>query len=113
MPHSIARERRSVVGSPDIFDAFVEPECRVGGDDRDVLGQCLRDNLPVEGIAMVEGQVEEFECVAGVPGQHLHPEIGKAHEDIFAMNIKLALAVFDGNLGNGECAEFAYGVVIL
>ena len=57
----MAGERRSRIHSPDDPEAFVELEGFVRRHDRHVFHEGLRDDLAVEGIRMMYGQIEQAE----------------------------------------------------
>ena len=46
---------------PNDLEALVEIEALIRGDHRNALTQSLRNDLPVEGIAVVERQIEQSE----------------------------------------------------
>jgi len=54
---------------PNNLEALIEIEALIRGHYRNVLSQSLRNDLPVEWIAVVQRQIEQSERVRGRIGQ--------------------------------------------
>src|SRR5215470_13216256 len=59
---------------------------------------------------MMDRQVEQSQGMLGCIGQNADLKIGEPEHDILLRESELPFGSFDGNLGKGEGAEFAYGL---
>ena len=62
-------------GSPHELKAFVQPELLVRGHDWNIFFKCLRDELAIERIAVMQWKTKEAEGVVGREGKNPHSKI--------------------------------------
>jgi hypothetical protein len=91
--------RASRIPSPDDLEAFVQVERVVRRHNRDVFHEGLRDDLAVEGIGMMRGQIEQPEGMLFRIRLDPQSKISDACHRVSLGERELPSRLFDGDLG--------------
>src|SRR5881628_1446989 len=94
--------------SPYDLEACVKVEGFVGCHDRDVFHEGLRDDLAIEGIGMMCGQIEQAEGMLCRVRQDPQTQISDACHRVRLAERELPSALFDGDLSQGRDADLAH-----
>ena len=79
-------------------------ECPVGGHDREIFGESLRDEHAVERIGVVERQIEKRKSVLRGVGQYSEPQVGETLENFRFSKSELATSLLNRDLQEGDDA---------
>jgi hypothetical protein len=96
------------VRSPHDLEAFVKVERFVGRHDRDVFDKGLRDDLAVEGVGVMCGQLEETEGMRCCVRQDPQSQISDACHYVRFVERQLPSGLFNRDLGQGNDADLAH-----
>jgi hypothetical protein len=105
-PHLAAPGRTR---SPDDLEAAVKVEALVRGHDRHIFHERLRDQLAVERVGMMCGQIEQADGMFRRVRQDPHAQVSDPCHRARRAERELPSGLFDGDLGEGHDAKLAHG----
>jgi hypothetical protein len=95
---------------PDGAQAVVAPEGGIRRDDGDVLKEGLSNDLAVEGIPVVEREIEEMPGVCRGVGEDADDQVVEAGLECAGSELKFSDIELNGDLTDRSGADFAHGI---